>query len=271
MKTVALISRRMAALSTVLLALAANACDRALIAPAAPTGLNVVLNKEEVAGVFPDFLRHIGKVAGCEFNFPVMPRPRLDRMFFANEADVLAPATQTASRDKQAVFIPWMELKPQLITFRLDGSLVPDVPSLLARLDWRGVVVRSYSWGDKYDALIKQLDSEHRLDSVSDLKTVHAMLRAGRVKFTILPASLLYSETYNGHVATGMKTEFKYTNLRDLPNAKVGIYVSPVTVANKDIAKLRAAIELGRKDGSLRRILQSYYPQEIIETDMILN
>ncbi|MCV2369359.1 substrate-binding periplasmic protein [Roseateles oligotrophus] len=258
-------------LGCLFLASAAQSCERTLVAPASPTGLNVILQEDKVAGVFPDFMRLIGTLAGCQFEFPVLPRSRLDRDFFANNVDVLAPATQSTMRDKHADFIAWMELTPQLITASWDRETMPDLKSLLTSKSWRAVVVRNYSWGDLYDAFIKKMDQEGRLDLVSDLKTVHAMLRAGRAKFTILPPTLLYGSMHSGRGPAGLPPDFRYSLLSDLPRAKVGIYLNSTNVAKSDVEKIRAATITAKNDGSLLRILEYYYPVEILSADVVLN
>jgi polar amino acid transport system substrate-binding protein len=249
----------------------AQGCERSLVAPASQTGLNVTIQEGQVAGVFPEFLRHIGTLASCKFEFPVLPRSRLDRDFFANTVDVLAPATQSKVRDKHAEFIVWMELTPQLITASWDQETMPDLKSLLANKAWRAVVVRNYSWGDTYDEFIKQMTQEGRLESVNDLKTVHAMLRAGRAKFTILPPTLLYASIHSGRGPAGLPADFRYSPLADLPRAKVGIYLNSANVLRSDIDKIRAATLTAKTDGSLLRILAHYYPSEILSADVVLS
>ena len=252
------------------LAPTAQGCEHTLVAPVAPTSLNVIVKNDEVTGVFPDFLRRVGSLAGCKFEFPISPRSRLDRDFFTNKVDVLAPATQSSKRDKHAFFIPWMELTPQLITVSWERETMPDLKTLLSNKSWRAVVVRNYSWGDIYDAFIEQMEKEGRIESVNDLRTVHAMLRVGRAKFTILPPTLLYGQTHSGRGPAGLPPDFQYQVLPDLPRAKVGVYLNTAIVQKSDIQKIRDATLTAQADGSLVRILENYYPSGILLADVIL-
>lgn len=253
-------------------------CSRTISMPVAPTGFNALVKGEQVQGVYPDLMRQIGERLGCDFSFPVVPRARLALMFFdSREADLFLPASRTAERDRKAVFVPMLKLTPTLITLKAGKEAPPsDVRGLLARGSWRAAVVRSYTWGDEYDALLRQLEADKRVDYVADLRTVLLMLRNGRVEFSILPPTLLYSAVH----APGPDQEalpqlaaiddMRFQPLAGLPRSEVGAYLSTQALSPADLALLREALARSARDGSLLRSLQHYYPPEVLRADVVV-
>ncbi len=247
-------------------------CSRPIVVPAAPTGFNVQVEGEQVRGVFPEFLVQVGNAVGCQFKFPVFPRARSDLMFFKTfDADILIPSSQTSERDQKAQFVHWLNLTPSLITLKSNPDVVPDLAGLLAKTKWRAAMVRSYSWGDEYDELMRKLKNEHRIDFVADLATVGRLLRSGRVEFTILPPTLLYSALENNGPGSENDDEFRYVRLDGLPRAKVGAYLSRNSMTPADLELLKEGMLKASRDGSLIKILGRYYPQNVISADVVLN
>lgn len=246
-------------------------CSRAVVVPVAPTGFNVRVVGDKVDGVYPDLLRQLGLAKGCQFAFPVVPRARLSLMFFdSHEADLFVPASRNSERDQKAQFVPMLKLTPALITLRSQTAQIADVRGLLAKTAWRAAMVRSYSWGDEYGALMKQLEAEKRVDYVADLRTVGLMLRAGRVEFTILPPTLLYSALQEGRSEADAAADLRYADLAGLPRSEVGAYVSRQSLIEADQLLLREALAGAARDGSLLKALQRYYPPEVLLHDVKL-
>jgi len=250
----------------------AQPCSRTVRVPVAPTGFNVRVQGERVERVYPDLLRQLGRAQGCQFVFPVVPRARLTMMFFDSlEADLFLPASRTSERDQKAQFVPMLKLLPTLITLTSKTDAPQDLRALLSRTSWRAAMVRSYTWGDEYEALMRQLEAEKRVDYVSDLRTVGAMLRGGRVDFTILPPTLLYSALQEGRSEPDAGGDFRFTELPGLPRSEVGAYISRRSLSEADQAVLREALSKAARDGSLQRSLQLYYPPEVLLHDAVLN
>ena len=245
-------------------------CTRPIVVPAAPTGFNVRVEGDVVTGVYPDWLREVGRRAGCTFQFPVVPRARADSMVFHfGKADILLPASQNAERDQLAQFLHFVSLTPSLITLSSTPNVPKDLRSLVSKTRWRAAMVRAYSWGDEYDGLVRELSDDGRLEFVNDLDTVARLLRKGRVDFTILPPTLLYSALQAGEgVQSG---EFRYTALAGLPRSRVGAYLSRQTLSAADFELLRTATAKAAKDGTLKRYFEKYYPPDVVNADVATN
>jgi polar amino acid transport system substrate-binding protein len=238
------------------------------VVPAAATGFNVRVIDEAVSGVYPDWLRELARKSGCTLQFPVVPRARADAMTFqTQQADMLIPASQNQERDQKAQFVHLATLTPALITMAGEALPPKDLRSLEAHTPWRAALVRSYSWGDEYDALVRKLAADNRVDFVNDLETVGRMLRMGRVNFTILPPTLLYSALQS--TTQGVRNgEFHYTTLQGLPRSRVGAYLSRQTLSKADAEWLGSHMHKAARDGSLRQAFEKYYPAEVVAADV---
>lgn len=245
-------------------------CSRPIIVPAAPTGFNVIVEGEKVSGVLPDWLTALGRRIGCSFEFPVVPRARADQMVLDTaSADILLPASQNSERDAKAVFVHLYSPMPVLITHSSKRGDTPRDTLALKKSGWRAAMVRRYSFGDDYDTLARELEAEGRIDAVNDLATIERMLRAGRVEFTILPATLMYAALLDGRPIDNA-AEFQYHELGGLAPSRAGAYLSARALPPKDMELLRNAMAQGARDGSLKRAFEAYYPPSVIRNDRFL-
>lgn len=259
--------RRAAIAAVALLAMGCAApahagCSRQVRVPAAPTGASVIVRDGAVTGAIPDALREQGGRMGCTFVFPVMPRARMAYQFLESfEADVLVPASRSAERDKVATFIPMMKWKVELITVQRRGIQVASVRDLLEQTRWTGVAVRSYVFGDEYNALLRELETQQRIHYVNDLATAGRLLRAGRADFTINVPPLFVSELQASDDTRGFERELAFQPLAGLPMTESGAYVSRRSLAPADQQALQALVaSLGK--GVLWRHFNQYYPPE---------
>lgn len=244
------------------------ACTRAIEAPVAPTARHIVIDGDNVSGPYVDFMRHVASAAACGVLMPVMPRPRLDHMFFSDRTDILFPASQTSTRDRQGVFVPWLNMQPRVVMAKARSEPVQSLQSLLESKDWHGVVVRGYHWGDRYDAFIEALESQGRLTRVADLKQVLIMLRAGRAKFSILPSSLLLTPDPVGSGQAHMPVDLVLHRVADLPPASVGMYMNPRRLTTGEIDALRRSALQAARSGVLSASLRRYYGRETFAMDI---
>jgi len=233
---------------------AVAACSRPIRVPVAPTGLAVTIDGERVGGTYPELLREFEGPSGCSFRFEIVPRARLNRMFFElAEADLFIPASRTSERDQLGVFVPLVLIEPRLVV-RSDARQVPaSLQSLRERKDWRMAVVRSHSFGEVYDELIRELDRDKRVDEVADLRQVVAMLRAGRIDFTILPSTLLQPFLDEASAAGHPTEDLRQQPLQGLPPIQTGAYLSRRTLSEADLQWLRGWLQRAGQDGAVLR------------------
>lgn len=235
-------------------------CSRVIQVPAAPTGASVIFHDGGVTGAIPDALREQGMLLGCQFEFPVMPRARMAYQFMeSHEADLLVPASRSAERDQAATFVPLMKWKVELITVKRRAIKVRSVQQLLAQKQWMGVAVRSYVFGDEYNALLRGLEAQQRIHYVNDLATAGRLLRAGRADFTVNVPPLFMSELQATDEMRGFEQELAFQPLAGLPMTESGAYISRRSLPPADQRALQALLASLAK-GVLWRHFNKYYP-----------
>jgi polar amino acid transport system substrate-binding protein len=242
---------------------ASAACSRVIVVPVAPTGFSVIVKDGQVSGAFPDALREAGARLGCQFSFPVIPRARAAYMFLqSGEADLLLPASRSAERDQVADYVPMMKLKMALVSNKQSKVDATSVQALLANPAWRGVAVRSYVFGDEYNALVAQLDARHRMSYAAAPLMVARMMKAGRAEFTVVAPSLFLTSLREDPSLAGFENELQISALEGLPPTESGVYISRRSLSPQDQAALRALLQQLAK-GTLWKWFQHYYPPHI--------
>lgn len=240
-------------------------CSRPIKVPASPTGYSVIVQEGSVSGVIPDTLRELGAKAGCTFEFPVMPRARMAFQFLeSGQSDIMVPASRSAERDRQATFVPMMKWKVELITLKARKVVAPSVQALLAQKRLRGVVVRSYVFGDEYNALLRQLQAERRIDYADDLAAVGRLLQAGRADFTVMAPSIFMSTLSEDPAARGLLAQLEYRPLAGMPMTESGAYVSRRSLSAADQHILQSLLAESAR-GALWRYFQQYYPPDMLK------
>ncbi|MFA9215631.1 MAG: substrate-binding periplasmic protein [Sphingomonadaceae bacterium] len=251
--------RRLALLLAWPLAAAAG-CSRPIVVPVAPTGYSVIVQGDRVSGAFPDALRELGARMGCSFEFPVRPRARLSYMFLeSGEADLLLPASRSAARDQVADYVPMMKLKMALISIRQRQVQAASVSDLLAQPQLRGAAVRSYVFGDEYNAMMAQLEAQHRMSYTAAPVMVARMMRAGRADFTVVAPAIFLSALSEDPGMEHFADAVTITPLAGLPPADSGVYLSRRTLNAQDRAVLLQLLHQAAR-GPLWKWYQHYYP-----------
>lgn len=240
-------------------------CSRTITVPAAPTGYSVITNGDQVTGVYPEVLRAMGARAGCSFSFPVVPRARLDAMFFKyGEADILIPASRSSERDKTSTFVPLIQVSPALVSLKSRQLGITSVKQLIENQTLRGALVRTFTYGDEYQALLVELEKNKRIDYTSDLNTVARMLAGGRVDFTIVAPTLMFSSLAENPMTANLQEKLHYTNLEGLKRIDSGAYLSRTSLDPADQEALSRLLTESVRNDALWNAFVKYYPPEVL-------
>lgn len=243
------------------------ACTRTIVVPAAQTGYSVIVKNEVVTGVYPELLVELGRKAGCNFEFPVVPRARLDQMFFKSAtADVMIPATRTEERDKAATFVPLIYVQPALISVDGRARHIQSIRQLAATKSLRGGFARGFNYGAQYNELLDALTKDKRLEYAPNLSNVAAMMALHRVDFTILAPTLFYSTVAEDPELKGMTARVSYKPIDGLEQVESGVYLSQTSLGAQDAAELRKLFDEAVRGGLLWKKFQKYYPAEILKS-----
>ncbi|WP_374659443.1 hypothetical protein [Inhella sp.] len=238
-------------LFTLLLAAALSptwACSRVLVVPLAQA------NRETSGYDFAEVLREQGLKRGCRFEFPVVPRARLQMMLSTGQADLMIPATRTAERDALARFVPLLSMRPELAWVPGRGAMPESLAALTAQGAVRGAFVRGQSWGPSYEAMIDTLRRANRVDLVADLATVLRMLAAERAEFTISMPGILKAAAAQDASLTAVVNQLQFKPLPDLAPVETGIYLSRRSLSEAEQDALAAWLKEIFDPATLQRV-----------------
>jgi len=234
-------------------------CTRAIRVPVAPIGMSVVTSGGEVSGVFPDVLRKVASETGCQFDFVVVPRARVEAMFAAGSADVLVPATRTTQRDLHGDFIPMMKARAMLISLASDRAPIESLADLAERRELRVAVVRGFDYGEPYLELLKTLRAQRRLVVEADTASVVRTLERSLADVTIMAPSILAGTLLQDSRTRPLLDRLRLEAMAELNWTDSGIYLSRHLPA-KEREILTDALERNARAGTVWKAVQKHYP-----------
>ncbi|WP_416757331.1 substrate-binding periplasmic protein [Roseateles sp. So40a] len=234
-------------------------CTRAIRVPVAPIGMSVVTSGGEVSGVFPDVLRKVASETGCQFDFVVVPRARVEAMFAAGSADVLVPATRTTQRDLHGDFIPMMKARAMLISLASDRAPIESLADLAERRELRVAVVRGFDYGEPYLELLKTLRAQRRLVMEADTASVVRTLERSLADVTIMAPSILAGTLLQDSRTRPLLDRLRLEAMAELNWTDSGIYLSRHLPA-KEREILTDALERNARAGTVWKAVQKHYP-----------
>lgn len=241
--------------------LAQAQCSRPLKVPVAPIGLSVTTVGDTVGGLYPDLLRGLAGKEGCQMEFSVVPRARLEAMFETGRADLLVPASRTSRRDEHGIFVPMVNSRPVLISLQSERPALNSLAELLERRELRVAIVRGYDYGDAYQALLKKLAQQGRLLQATDPISVARMLNGGMADLTVMTPTILTGALQGDERVRFLMERLRYEAVEELPWGESGIYISnKPTLSDADRALLRELLERSAKSDAVWRGFQRYYP-----------
>ncbi|NYE60553.1 polar amino acid transport system substrate-binding protein [Duganella sp. 1224] len=245
----------------------ATGCSRDIAVPVSASGASVIVDGAQVKGIYPDLLRDIGARTGCHFVFSVVPRARQVAMFQTGGADILAPATRTPARDRIGTFIPMINHRAMLISVSSGRAPIGSLRDLLTRRELRVAVVRGFDYGERYTALLAELQKQGRLFTEVDVVAVARLLHAGSADVTIMGPTLMAGAIRREQRVHGLQDKLKAEPVPELPWRQSGAYLSHA-LKPEDQALLREALDKAGKSNHVMEGYLHYFRPELL-TDSV--
>ncbi len=263
---------RLAKMRTLVLALAALACagahagcSRVIQVPVAAIGLSVIVNGDNISGIYPDLLRGLTDKEGCNFAFSAVPRARLEVMFETGRADLLVPASKTPKRDALGTFVGLVQNRPLLLSLQSRRPTIGSVRELLEQPGLKVALVRGFDYGQAYQDMVNVLGQQGRLILEVDALSIARLLKAGTADVTIMAPTILAGAVQGDERVQDMADKLRMETLEELPWGSSGVYISNSSVNPQDKTALRDALERAARSGDVWKSFQRYYSPAILK------
>lgn len=234
-------------------------CSRPIRVPVAPLGMSVIVSGGAVGGVYPEVLQRVAADTGCEFDFSVVPRARLEAMYASNGADLLVPATRTGSRDARGEFVPMMRTRPLLISLNAARAPIEHLQQLAERRELRVALVRGFDYGEPYLRLVEILRQQKRLVMEADALAVARALERGLADVTLMAPSIFTGTLLQDGRTRPLVERLHFETVPELGWGESGVYLSH-QLARADRALLAEALERHARSGAFWKTVQKHYP-----------
>lgn len=240
-------------------------CSRTMKAPLATTGLSVIVSGEIISGVYPEILSDLSAKEKCNFELTIVPRARLEMMFENGQADILIPATRTLRRDRLGYFVPLVSNRAMLISVQEQPTPVKNFKELLEQKETKIAVVRGFDYGEKYQALLKELQKRNRLRLEADPVSVARLLKSGAADYTLMAPSIFAGSVQIDERVTDLEDKLQFQPLQELTWGESGVYFSKKSLSAADVRVLQDIFERAANDGLIWKGFQRYYKKEFLK------
>lgn len=235
-------------------------CTRPLQVPVAPIGLSITTQGEVVGGAYADVLRSIAGKDGCQIEFSVVPRARLEIMYETGRLDLLVPATRTPRRDEHGLFVPMVSSRAMLVSMQ-ERAPARSLTELLELPNQRVVIVRGFDYGDNYQTMVKALTQQGRLHQAVDAISAARMLAGGMADVTVMSPVIMIGALHGEPKLKPLLERLRYDAVDELPWGESGIYISTKSgLGDADRALVRELLERSVRAGTVQRAFQQHYP-----------
>jgi polar amino acid transport system substrate-binding protein len=220
------------------------------------TGLLYFKNKaDEYVGIDKDFIEELSRRTGCVFVRFMDSRVRIWTTLAEGRLDMTVSGIETPERLKFAVFVPYVANNRNYLLVRNEvATAVRTLQEFSADKSLQLGVVRGFVHGDTLDPWVTALRSEGRVQEVGDLEVLARVFAAGRVD-AFLTQPIVWPPLLERNQLDG---KVKMLDVAPRDSAGLGLVLSRQRVAAADAARMRAATEAMRADGTLEAIFARY-------------
>jgi len=239
-------------------------CSRPINVPVAVTGLSVIDQGDIISGLYPEILRSMSAKDGCTFVMSLVPRARMELMFESGQADLMIPATRTPRRDQNGIFFPLIRSRAVLMSLPSSRQPVKNFQDLLTQTKTKVAVVRGFDYGERYQALLVELQKQGRLVIDTDPLSVARLLKLGSVDYVLMAPTILAGTAVTDSRVEDIADQLHYESLTELPWGETGVYFSKKSLSLEDINALLEIFDRVARSGVVWKGFQRYYKEEVL-------
>lgn len=241
------------------------ACSRVINAPVTALGFSVIVNGDNIGGIYPEIFRSLSSKETCQFLFSAVPRARLEVLFENGQADILFPAIRTARRDELGYFVPLIYTRATLISLQSARPAIHSQQELLEQKNLKVVVVRGFDYGEAYQAIIAELQKQGRLIMEADTVSAARVLKSGVADFSIMAPYIFAGAVQTDARVEDIADKLRFDPLPELPWSDSGIYLSKKSLSQEDRNALQEMMEKAARSGMVWKGFSRYYKPEVLK------
>jgi polar amino acid transport system substrate-binding protein len=204
-------------------------------------------------GIDKDIADEMARRSGCRIVQTVLPRARIWQLVESGGMDFSLTAIANPQRERFAAFAWYVSDRYSLLVRR--DARVASVADFRRNGALRLGLIRSFRYGPAANAFADALEADQRVSWASSLDPLYELLRDNRIQGMII-------EPFDmPRVRDGIPAQAQTRVLEfDDPAVPHGLVMSRAALAPGQIAAWAALVQDMRRDGTIRRIFEKYFP-----------
>jgi len=235
------------------LGLAGPDCSRPLTLALHDHGL--LYSADTGSGIDKDFADEFIRRSGCKVTVSVLPRARIWQLIESGALDFSLSGIANPEREKFAAFA-WYFSNQYYLLVRRDAQ-VRRVDDFIANPDLRLGIIRSFRYSASANRFVDELNGAGRVSYASGLSPLYEILDLGRIQGMII-------EPFD-YPALDERKIRAHTTILEFHDPPVphGLIMSRRALTSGEQAKWRAIVDGMRRDGTVLRIFEKYFPPDL--------
>ena len=215
----------------------------------------LLYSSETGTGIDRDIADELARRSGCKITVSLMARARIWQLIASGALDFSLSGITDAQRDRYAAFAWYVSNKYYLMVRNDAGVARLDDFAQTERLKLG--VIRSFRYSPSANTLVDRLSASDRVSYASGLEPLYELLLNNAIQAMIIEP-FDYPTINSGAIRSS-------THILEFGDAAVphGLIMSKASLSPTEQAQWRAVVDDMRRDGTMLRIFERYFPPEL--------
>ncbi|BAE51733.1 substrate-binding periplasmic protein [Paramagnetospirillum magneticum] len=215
----------------------------------------LLYSAETDSGIDKDIAEELGRRSGCKLVVSLMSRARIWQLIESGALDFSLSGIANAERNRFAAFAWYISNKYYLLV-RKDAG-IRKLADFERDEHLRLGVIRSFRYSETANQLVDSLQAAGRVSQSAGLGPLYRVLSANAIQAMII-------EPFD-YPALDEKRIRDFTDIIEFNDPAVphGLIMSKASLSPEEQDKWRDLVREMRRDGTVRRIFQKYFPPDL--------
>ena len=206
-------------------------------------------------GIDKDVADEMSRRSGCRLTLTMLARARIWQLIESGALDFTLSGISNPQRDRFAAFAWYVSNKYYLLVRR--DAQVQSVAEFRRKRNLRVGLIRSFRYGEQANAFVDALESQERVTYAGGFDPLYTILLDDGIQAMII-------EPFDFPVIAGaqLKAQTAILDFGD-PPVPHGLVMSRKSLSAAQQQAWRDIIQSMRKDGTMRRIFEKYFPADL--------